>query len=151
MGYDLHITRKDCWADEEDKSSISRDEWKAYVETDPEITLDPDNPFEDYFLYIRAEENWPLWFNPRLGNIYTKNPPTDVIEKIVTIAATLKARVQGDDQEFYDLNGNMIREEDTHPPPKDNTISEFHDRLIWYFCVIVFVASIIWHIVFPNK
>ena len=82
MGYDLHITRKDCWAEEEDKRSISILEWKAYVKSDPDIVLDAENPDENNYLYIRADENWPLWFNPRLGNIYTKNPPDDVIKKL---------------------------------------------------------------------
>ena len=44
MGYDLHITRKDCWAEEEDKRSISILEWKAYVKSDPDIVLDAENP-----------------------------------------------------------------------------------------------------------
>ncbi len=149
MGYDLHITRKECWADEEKEGSISIAEWKAYVETDSEIMPDPENPDEDNYLYIRDAENWPLWFNPRLGNIYTKNPPEDVTKKIVQIAAALKARVQGDDQEFYDADGNMIRPQAQPSSVSESEHSGSYDRYIWYFCAIVFVISIVWHIFFP--
>jgi hypothetical protein len=151
MGYDLHITRKDCWAEEEDERCISREEWKAYVENDPEITLDPDNPFEDYYIYLRTGENWPLWFRPELGNIYTKNPPDDVIKKIVAIASALKARVQGDDQEFYDSDGNMIREEQNYAPTNDTKSSDSYERYIWYFGAIVVIISMIWHTFIPTK
>jgi hypothetical protein len=151
VGYDLHITRKDCWAEEEDERSISRSEWNAYVETDPEITSDPDNPFEDYYLYNRKEGNWPLWFNPRLGNIYTKNPPDDVIEKIVKIAATLRARVQGDDQEFYDLDGNIFKNEEKDLEVNKSKTDTQYDRYIRYFFIVVFFSSIIWHLFFSKK
>jgi len=111
MGYNLHITRKDCWADEEDERSISIAEWKTHVDNDPEITLDPENPGEKNYLYIRAAGNWPLWFYPKLGNIYTKNPETDVIKKMVRVANLLGASVRGDDGELYDLSGNMVSDQ----------------------------------------
>lgn len=151
MGYDLHITRKECWADDEDAGFISLPEWKTYIENDPDIIPDQENPHDENHVYIRADGNWPLWFNPRLGNIYTKNPPPDVIEKIVKIAAALKARVQGDDQEFYDLDGNMVREEQTHLPTSDSKNPDSYERYIWYFCAIIFVISIIWHSFIPSK
>lgn len=146
MGYDLHITRKDCWGEEEDKRSISILEWKAYVKSDPEIFLDAENPDENNYLYIRADANWPLQFNPRLGNIYTKNPPDDVLEKVVKIAAVLKARVQGDDQEFYDLEGNMVSPQEQFTTVNDSKNTSSNDRYIWYFCAIVLVTSIVWHV-----
>ncbi len=149
MGYDLHITRKDCWAEEEDKRSISMSEWKAYVNNDVEIILDTENPDENNYLYIREDENWPLWFNPRLGNIYTKNPPDDVIQKIVKIAAALKARVQGDDQEFYDLDGNVVGPQQQFSSVEESKNASSHDRYIWCFFAIVFVISIAWHTFIP--
>lgn len=81
MGYDLHITRKEFWADPDDERSISLSEWKAYVESDSEITQDPENPGEENYLFIRATDNWSLWFDSELGEIYTKNPESDVIKK----------------------------------------------------------------------
>lgn len=145
MGYDLHITRKDCWAEEEDSRSITLPEWQAYVAGDPEVIADPENPNEDNYVYIRAAGNWPLWFNPRLGNIYTKNPEQDVIDKMVKIAQTLNARVQGDDQEFYDFTGNSYRL-DEELSKQESKGGNSTDRYVWYFCAIVLVASILWHL-----
>lgn len=111
MGYDLHITRKKYWADEEDKGSISLSEWSAHVENDPELTQDPNNPGENNYLYLRESGNWPLWYSPELGEINTKNPDTDVIQKLVRIANSLGAKVQGDDGELYDPNGNIVSDQ----------------------------------------
>lgn len=40
MGYELHITRKENWFDEDLSTDISMEEWKAYVESDREMQLD---------------------------------------------------------------------------------------------------------------
>lgn len=140
MGYDLHITRKDCWAEEEDERRISAEEWKAYADADPELIKDLESSDETDYVFIRQAGNWPLWFNSRLGNIYTKNPDIDVIQKMVKIALVLKARVQGDDQEFYDFTGEPQRE--LSVAASSNT----EMRYIKYFMLIVFISSIIWHI-----
>jgi len=39
MGYDVHITRKDEWFSDEG-NEISLDEWKQFVESDPDMRLD---------------------------------------------------------------------------------------------------------------
>lgn len=39
MGYDVHITRADCWLDGEEQP-ITLDDWLAYVRSDPEMRLD---------------------------------------------------------------------------------------------------------------
>src|SRR5690606_76441 len=101
--YDLHITRKEFWADPEDERSIFISEWNAYVESDPEITQDPENLGENNYLYKRVVGNWPLWFDPELGEINTKNPESDVIKKMVRVANYFGATVHGDDDEVYDL------------------------------------------------
>jgi hypothetical protein len=108
MGYDLHITRKGYWADEEGEGSISLSEWHAHVADDPELSQDPNNPGENNYLYLRESGNWPLWYSPELGEINTKNPDIDVIRKLVGIANSLGAKAQGDDGELYDLNGNVV-------------------------------------------
>ena|GEM_PF-2686269 len=41
MGYDLHITRKEFWADKEG-SIITLEEWQQYVATDPDLASDPE-------------------------------------------------------------------------------------------------------------
>ncbi|ETR65170.1 MAG: hypothetical protein OMM_14698 [Candidatus Magnetoglobus multicellularis str. Araruama] len=111
MGYDLHITRKEDWADEEDSQSISIDEWNKYIENDSEVVPDPENPGGSDFLYLRKAGDWPLWFNSDLGEVYTKNPEVDVIAKMVRISSALKAKVCGDDGEFYDADGNVLTDQ----------------------------------------
>ncbi|WP_262413857.1 hypothetical protein [Paraburkholderia sp. UCT2] len=39
MGYDVHITRKENWFDESGLK-IGIDEWKALVQSDPDMRLD---------------------------------------------------------------------------------------------------------------
>jgi len=50
MGYDLHITRREFWSDEEGLS-ITLEEWQTYAAGDAEIEADPENP---------GPENWQL-------------------------------------------------------------------------------------------
>jgi len=38
MGYEVHITRKECWFDSEGPK-ISMAEWRSYVADDPELDL----------------------------------------------------------------------------------------------------------------
>ena len=42
------------------------------------------------------------WFDYRDGCISTKNPDEEVIRKMINIADTLNAKVQGDEGELYD-------------------------------------------------
>ena len=102
MGYDLHITRKEFWSDE-DGPTIRIDEWIAYLNGDPEIEADPENPGLENWRLAKHPEKWPLWWDRR-GEIYTKNPDSEVIKKMVQIAESLHARVLGDDDEIYGTN-----------------------------------------------
>jgi hypothetical protein len=78
LGYDLHITRKNHWTDE--GPDISADEWKAILVDEPGL----------------SER-----FDFRDGRIVVKNPDQATIAKMVAIAESLGARVQGDDGELY--------------------------------------------------
>ena len=101
MGYDLHITRAEFWA-ENDGSQISSEEWLAVVEEDPELTLvaDEDNPhFAAWSGKSVHAEPWLNWFN---GNVYSKNPDQPIIRKMISIARHLKGKVQGEEGEMYD-------------------------------------------------
>ena len=40
MGYNLYITRKDNWTDEETTGLISMNEWKQVVTADPDMQMD---------------------------------------------------------------------------------------------------------------
>jgi hypothetical protein len=98
-GYDLHITRKSFWANESGPV-ITFDEWNAYVRSDRQISHDPQNTEHDFLVKLPGE-TFPVWYNPSLGEIYTKNPTEAARQKLIEISRKLKANVQGDDGEFY--------------------------------------------------
>jgi hypothetical protein len=122
MGYEIHITRKENWFDDEPK--ISLDEWKSYIASDPEMRLDG---YAEAALpsgnVLRVESDglsvWTAyskhgvdggmaWFDFRTGNLVVKNPDSEILAKMWMIAEKLQARVQGDEGEIYDANGNVI-------------------------------------------
>lgn len=98
-GYDVHITRKPFWADESGPE-ITIEQWQAYLRLDRQVAPDATNSSED-FLVALPGQSFPLWSNPQLGELYTKNPTPQAIRKLQAIAQALDARVQGDDGEFY--------------------------------------------------
>jgi len=104
MGYDFHITRRDNWYDE--GAEISADEWLKYVESDPELTIDESNG--KYFAIWK--EDWLDW---RRGEIYTKNPRKNLVEKMIQIANRLNAKVQGDEGEVYIDSSQVPDDEET--------------------------------------
>ena len=83
MGYDAHITRRRAWSDA-DGPHITEQEFRALMQGDAELAS----------LY---------WDD---GNICAKNPDPALLRKMVSVAGTLAATVQGDDGEFYDGEGN---------------------------------------------
>jgi hypothetical protein len=98
MGYDLHITRREFWSYNGD--DITASEWLAVVAQDPELQLDKENG--PYFVTRKQESSAnPSWLNWSNGQIYSKNPDDALIDKMVSIAKKLNARVQGDEGEFY--------------------------------------------------
>ena len=97
LGYDLHITRRAEWSDD-DGPSITLDEWLAYIRSDPAVTPDPDNGPQDFLVSVGAEP-CPLWWDR--GELLTKHPDKAFIRKMVSIARALNARVVGDDGEEY--------------------------------------------------
>jgi hypothetical protein len=112
MGYELHITRKPHWLD--DGADISEDEWQRCVSADPEMRMTgfaqattPSGEAIRYDSPLLAEWSMkisgsPIWFDFRNGQVIVNNPDAEVIAKMVKIARSLRARVQGDDGEFYD-------------------------------------------------
>ncbi|NBF12693.1 hypothetical protein [Pseudomonas sp. Fl4BN1] len=98
-GYDMHITRKPFWADESGPK-VSFEQWLAYLRHDPQVARDLANSSEDFMVALPGE-SFPLWYNPQLGELYTKNPTQQAMRKLQRIAQALDARVQGDDGEFY--------------------------------------------------
>jgi hypothetical protein len=48
-----------------------------------------------------------VWFDFRQGNVVVKNPDTEVLRKMWSLAQALSANVQGDDGEGYDASGQQ--------------------------------------------
>ena len=111
MGYDLHITRARSWALNA-KHRISADEWLAYIEKDPELSLSREGGpyFAKWSGKSKLNEPWLDWHD---GNIETKHPDEALIDKMVAIALKLGATVQGDDGEIYQSGHEPPR----HPQP----------------------------------
>jgi hypothetical protein len=99
LGYDLHVTRKTSWADD-DGPSISLEEWLEYAAKDPDLRQDEENPGSENWKILLPEGSWPLWWDAR-GELVTKNPDPAAVAKLVRIASALGARVLGDDDESY--------------------------------------------------
>jgi hypothetical protein len=103
MGYDIHITRAEHWAENEGRE-ISAEEWLAYVQKDPELKIDEAN--SEHFAIWSGDVGEPLaWFEWSAGDVATKNPDEATIEKAVSIARHFNAKVQGDDGEVYPGGG----------------------------------------------
>lgn len=103
MGYDLRITRSIDWTANQGQE-ITRAEWLALVEEDPELTLDPANgPYAARF----GTDGWFDWFE---GNILTTDPDFAVVTKMMRLAERLSGIVQGDNGEFYDSANQWSRE-----------------------------------------
>ena len=99
MGYDLHITRAEDWANNTGHT-ITADEWLKIVAEDSELRLAGYNG--PYFALWTGPSKYPdPWLDWMDGNIYSKNPDKASVQKMLQIAAQLRARVQGDDGEIY--------------------------------------------------
>lgn len=124
MDYRLHITRRIDWADYEG-ASISFEDWFAVVTADPEMVLSrssalqvadggrfrSDDPTAAVWMaYSRhGKDNAIACFVLLHGNVDIKNPDREVKRKMWRLAQVLKARVQGEDGEFYDCFGHPTR------------------------------------------
>jgi hypothetical protein len=118
MGYDLHITKKTNWFDEDVKHDISQEDWKIYIQHDSEMILEgfaeattqnqESIRFEDKSIavwtkYSKNNSNGNFaWFYLSSGNITVKNPDKEIIQKMLQIAKNMQARLQGDEGEYYD-------------------------------------------------
>jgi hypothetical protein len=117
MGYDLHIHRADDWLDAHEVP-ISREEWEAVVAELPDLEFDEGTTasFDDgtrqwtetavvWTTYPGTQINT-FWYDE--GSIVVKNPDEHYVRKMVETAGRLAARVQGDDGEFYGVDGRPI-------------------------------------------
>lgn len=133
MGYDIHITRKTHWFDDEGPT-ISMEEWKAYIASDPELRLDgyaettvgngavlrvKNEGMAVWTAYSKENTAW-IWLDS--SGIVAKNPDNEILRKMFQIAQVLDARVVGDDDEEYDADGEMVATDDfsQHDIPPDS-------------------------------
>ena len=120
MGYDFHITRRENWVEEDPNcNDISLEEWLAYIgRNDSELVLS-----DAYWVNVPGEEGksqvapgcceWTAHpqnelpcFDYYRGSVSTKNPDEPTIIKMIMMAKDLNAKVQGDDDEVYELSVN---------------------------------------------
>lgn len=125
MGYDLHITRAEFWAENEDRP-IGREEWLRLVEQDPELAIDEQNgPL--FANWGPVSDDYSPWFDWSEGNVYTKNPDRNTLEKMLKIAALLGATVQGDDGETYTSPEDFPDSVDAGRTARDDSRGENED------------------------
>ncbi|MDX1928736.1 MAG: hypothetical protein SFV81_19560, partial [Pirellulaceae bacterium] len=93
MGYNLYITRRKNHFDE-DGPSISEDEWREFVESDPELSFKTQDDMR-VALWSGQSEYPDPWFayDSKYGSIDTKNPDEPIIEKMIQMATCLNAKV----------------------------------------------------------
>ena len=120
MGYDIHITRKDDWADDEGPV-IELDEWLGYLAIDKSMGLDQDREAErDSAVATGAKaaslaiwKDWPsgdgenfaeIWHSQ--GNLMASDPDIAFRQKMFLIADALGAKVQGNKGEVYNSIGD---------------------------------------------
>ncbi len=126
MGYNIYITLKQFHFDDEPR--ISLEDWRALVNSDPELFLSEfsaysnddgsegrfEHPGRAIWLGWSCHENdgcsADLYYEN--GDICVKNPDREIVCKLFQIAVKLRAGVQGDDLEFYDKNAEPIVEKE---------------------------------------
>lgn len=102
MGWEIHITRAEHWS-ESKETPITREEWRAYIETDPELEGNGDGnglTFAHWKSHTVTDGGF-AWFDWFAGSIQTKYPDELTLGKALRIAKHFGARVQGDDGEEY--------------------------------------------------
>lgn len=102
ISYDLHLTRREYWS-EEGGEEITFEEWISYVRNDVEIQPNLANPGRENWMLVLATESWPLWWH-HSGEIVTELRGGIVLEKLISVATALNARVVGDDEEIYSID-----------------------------------------------
>lgn len=136
MGYDLHISRREYWHDE-DGPEISLDEWQAYAAQradlvpcpvrDADGTVIADSGARGAFGVQSEPGEWWILDWSR-GTVTTSRPPQDIIRIMVAMAQDLNARVLGDDDEDYGPDGEAVEWPHAAPERKRNWLSRLLGR-----------------------
>jgi hypothetical protein len=112
MGYDLHITRRNDWIDQ--GNDITFEEFVSHIRSDAEFTY-PGELGADSADWRSPNSGYQSWLSWSNGQIYTKNPEPEFIDKMVMVARSLRAKTQGDDGEVY-LSATEIQNEVAQAP-----------------------------------
>lgn len=148
MGYELHITRQENWFDDDSSQQISFDEWIQVLSNDKDMRLDNFAEFtttdgdtirvesEGLSVWTKYSGNGLngnyAWFDYRKGRIVCKNPDDEIISKMLDIAKLLNAKVQGDEEEIYELSAdNKISCREINENYDDRTAK---GKPWWKFC-----------------
>jgi len=126
MGYDVHITRRAEWFEEEGPE-ITLDEWLAVIRDDPEMRLDgyaeaslpsgkvlrvDDASMAVWTAYSKHGVGGNMaWMWHSHGNVMAKNPDDEMLCKMWQLAERLSARVQGDEGELYGPDGQVASDQ----------------------------------------
>ena len=103
MGWEMHITRAEYWAESETQP-IGSEEWVALISRDNELAFDRRNG-EFHVIWKGQETCWLEW---RDGEIYSKSPTQPLYEKMLEIATALNAHLRDDDDRPYLLPGDLL-------------------------------------------
>ncbi|SLN32573.1 hypothetical protein PEL8287_01555 [Roseovarius litorisediminis] len=119
MGRDVHITRRAKWSGK--GKDITLNEWLNYVDGDDSLRLEDaaSAKISATKEAIRAESpGIAVWLDhpdkdaARIthhnGVISVSNPDAALLAKMNEIAIHMRARVQGDDGEFFDPEDNVL-------------------------------------------
>ncbi|MDZ7816465.1 MAG: hypothetical protein U5N86_10850 [Planctomycetota bacterium] len=127
MSYEVFITRASYYS-QADAPEISKDEWEAYVKSDPEMEMERyagskvvqgeaiSNPKEhsavwtEYSLSRQGGDK--ARFEYSNGSIVVNDPDKEILRKMYTISRSLEANVQGTNGEDYGPEGNIITSHD---------------------------------------
>ena len=124
MGYEVHITRRQHWLDE-DGPSIGLNEWLKVVHSDPEMhyegptkeealaagnsTISPEEPgLAVWRAYSKHGPDAVALFCHYEDHVTATNPDEEILRKVWKLAHRLKAKVQGDDGEIYGADGKVM-------------------------------------------
>ncbi len=106
MGYDLHITRADCWTDHA-VYPISLAEWIAVVDAEPGMAVHDTGGVYPSFTYTTADgQCLALNWRDGLVTLWGSGWRIETAAQLAVVAQKLGARVVGDEDEEYHADGS---------------------------------------------
>ena len=157
MPYETHITRAEHWKRSEE-NPITAAEWEAYVASDREMekadyaivsmadgstmrmegpgiavwtgyrgTVEADDRDDSDGSGVAGNKVWFLWLG---AEIVVRNADEEIRRKMHDVALALGARVQGDDDEFYNSSGRASEDAAPHQRPKRKSTGSWWSRIL---------------------